>query len=48
MNSYNKKKNEFIYHTPGQRDFDKISDENIIWFKSEEYAKKANFRPALR
>lgn len=48
MNSYNKKKHEFIYHTPDKRDFDKISDENIIWFKSEEYAKKANFRPALR
>jgi micrococcal nuclease len=33
-----------IYHLPGQRYYDKISEKNIIYFETEEEAIKAGFR----
>lgn len=40
--------NSGIYHVMGQRDYDKISVNNVIWFNTEEDAKAAGFRIAER
>ena len=37
-----------VYHTPGQRDYNKISVENVTWFYSEEEAISKNYRHAQR
>lgn len=37
-----------IYHSPGQRDYDKISAKNTVYFETEEQAKQAGYRPASR
>ena len=37
-----------IYHTPGQRSYNKISKKNVVYFKTEEEAKAAGYRPAKR
>lgn len=39
-------KNSMVYHSPGGRDYNKISPKNIIWFKTAEDAKSAGFRSA--
>lgn len=41
-------KNSMIYHLPGQRDYNKISPKNIVWFRSEEEAIAAGYRKAKR
>lgn len=40
--------NSGIYHVMGQKDYDKISVNNVIWFNTEEDAKAAGFRIAER
>ncbi len=35
-----------VYHAPGQRDYNKLSPKNIIWFETSEDAKAAGFRAA--
>lgn len=37
-----------VYHTPGQRDYNKISVENVTWFYSEEEAISKGYRHAQR
>ena len=37
-----------VYHTPGQRDYKKISVVNVTWFYSEEEAISKNYRHAQR
>lgn len=37
-----------IYHSPGQRDYNKISVNNVTWFSSAEAARKAGYSPAKR
>lgn len=41
-------KNSRIYHMPGQRSYNKISKRNVVYFKTEEEAKAAGYRPAKR
>ena len=41
-------KNSKIYHLPGQRDYDKISPKNVIYFNSEAEAQAAGYRVAKR
>lgn len=41
-------RNSRIYHTPGQRSYNKISKRNVVYFKTEEEAKAAGYRPAKR
>ena len=37
-----------VYHTPGQRDYNKISVENVTWFYSEDEAISKGYRHAQR
>lgn len=37
-----------IYHSPGQRDYNKISVNNVVHFATREEAEKAGYRPAQR
>jgi uncharacterized protein YgiM (DUF1202 family) len=39
-------KNSLIYHLPNCASYDKISERNIVWFKTTEEAEKAGFRMA--
>jgi len=41
-------KNSKIYHLPGQRDYDKISPKNVVYFNSEAEAQAAGYRVAKR
>lgn len=41
-------KNSKIYHLPGQKDYDKISPKNIVYFNSEAEAQAAGYRVAKR
>lgn len=41
-------RNSRIYHMPGQRSYNKISKKNVVYFKTEEEAKAAGYRPAKR
>lgn len=40
--------NSMIYHVMGQRDYNKISVNNVVWFNSEEDAIAAGYRRAKR
>lgn len=40
--------NSMIYHVMGQRDYNKISVNNVVWFNSEEEARAAGYRRAKR
>ena len=37
-----------VYHLQGQRDYNKISVDNVTWFYSEKEATNKNYRPAKR
>lgn len=37
-----------IYHSPGQRDYNKISIDNVTWFSSAKVAENAGYTPAKR
>jgi hypothetical protein len=39
-------KNSKIYHLPGCASYDRISDKNIVWFKTKEEAEAAGYRMA--
>jgi len=39
-------KNSKIYHWPGCPSYDKISEKNIIWFKTRQEAEAAGYRAA--
>lgn len=41
-------RNSGIYHTPGQKGYDKISVENVTWFTSQEAAIKAGYKHAKK
>lgn len=41
-------KNSKIYHLPGQKDYDKISPKNVVYFNSEAEAQAAGYRVAKR
>lgn len=41
-------RNSRIYQMPGQRSYNKISKKNVVYFKTEEEAKAAGYRPAKR
>lgn len=41
-------RNSKIYHLPGQKDYDKISPKNVVYFNSEAEAQAAGYRVAKR
>lgn len=41
-------RNSMIYHCPGQRDYNRISVKNVVYFDTEEAAQAAGYRRALR
>ncbi|WP_308767954.1 thermonuclease family protein [Anaerococcus sp.] len=41
-------RNSMIYHAPGQRDYNKISINNVVWFNNESEAQAAGYRKAQR
>jgi deoxyribonuclease-1 len=36
-----------IYHLPGCPNYNQISDENVVWFKTEDEARAAGYRKAM-
>ena len=39
-------KNSMIYHLPSCASYDKISDRNVVWFRTKEEAESAGYRMA--